>query len=235
MTQPKLLNIWSDVPTWLEAIISEAHGARGRFKEERRALLGPYRDLSEQDRSDLRDFLEHGADRADVASRRVADLRSLIDRGYLTTLGSSSGEFVFLTTRGRSALGAHQGDFTLSAAAGHVARRRVRESLEAQGWRYIQKEGPSLISLRSPEGKKYYLLCGHGKYGSVVVARRLSTLKGRLREENAVLMVVSGEPEKLMGMRAVKEGWVEVFGLSFENDKPMLVAHRLASPKHSSP
>ncbi len=86
--------------------------------------------------------------------------------------------------------------------------------LEARGWTYIQKEGPSLISLCSSEGKKYYLLCGHGKYGRVIVARRVRTLKERLREENAVLMVVSEEPEKLMGMQAVKEGWVEVFGVA---------------------
>ncbi len=48
MTQPKLLTIWSEVPAWLEAAISKAHSARIRFEEEHRALLGPYRDLSEQ-------------------------------------------------------------------------------------------------------------------------------------------------------------------------------------------
>ena len=38
-------------------------------------------------------------------------------------------------------------------------------------------------------------------------------LKDRLMEEDAVLIVVSEEPERLIGMEAVKEGWLEVVSL----------------------
>lgn len=41
-------------------------------------------------------------------------------------------------------------------------------------------------------------------------------LKERLVEEDAVLMVVSGEPQKLKGTEAVKEGWIEVVEASFD-------------------
>ena len=167
-------------------------------------MLGPYRDLSEQNRSELRDFLEHGAEHMDIARGRVVDLERLLAGGYLTTLDGPSGELVLISSRGRRALDITRWASSASTpdvAAGHVVRRRVRERFEAKGWQYLRKEDPSLISLRSPEGKKYYLLCGHGKYGRIGVPRRFRSLKERLMEEDAVLMVVSEEPEKLMGWR----------------------------------
>lgn len=199
-----------DVPAWLEDTVNEAHEARLRFEKEHKPP-NPYGDLTGQDKACLQDLLEHGADFVEIVRARVVDLEYLLSQRYLTTLDSPLGTLVSVGSRGRKALGVYDHSSLIpNTAAGQVMRRRVREKLEAQGWTYLKKEGRFLISLRSPEGKKRYLLCGYGKYSSRTVRRNFSKLGERLVEEDALLMVVSGKPEKLMGIEVVKEGWVEV-------------------------
>ncbi len=210
MAPSYLLGDMGEVPLWLETAVDEAHEARLRFEKEHKPP-NAYGDLTGQDKACLQDLLEHGADRIEVVCTRVVDSEYLLNQRYLTTLDSPLGTLVSIGSRGRRALGVCQcPPLTPNTAAGQVMRRRVREKLEAQGWTYLKKEGRFLISLRSPEGKKRYLLCGYGKYDSRTVRRNFSKLEEWLVEEDAVLMVVSREPEKLMGIEAVKEGWVEV-------------------------
>ena len=197
MAPSYLLGDAEEVPGWLGAAVEKAQETRQRFMEEDR-FSDTYRELSEQARADLSDFLEHGAERLDVARERVGELEFLLEGRYLTTLNSPLDELVVLAGRGKAALGGKSRHLpTPENAAGQVMRRRVREGLEAKGWRYLKKEGRHLISLRSPEGVKHYLLCGYGKYDARTVRRNAALLKEQLTEERARLIVVSRKPEQI--------------------------------------
>ena len=214
MAPSYLLGDADEVPGWLGAAVEKAQETRQKFMEKDR-FSDTYRELSEQAKADLSDFSEHGAERLEVARERVVELEFLLEGRYLTTLDSPLGELVVLAGRGKAALGRRSRHLpTPENAAGQMIRRRVRERLEAQGWQSLKKEGRNLISLRSPEGVKHYLLCGYGAYDARTVRRNVAVLRERLVKEKARLIVVSKEPEQLLSLEAGKRGELEVIDAS---------------------
>ena len=214
MAPSYLLGDMDEVPTWLEQAVTTAQAERLRQAVKRPGKRSGD-DVGDQVKAVLQDFLEHGAESLAVARQRVGDLEFLLAERYLTTLESPLGTTVVLAGRGRVVVSdGRQALPTPENAAGQVMRRRAREMLEAEGWRYLQKEGRFLISLRSPEGVKHYLLCGYGKYDARTVRRNFADLRERLKNKQAVLLVVSSKPGELAGLKGGKEGLIKVIDQS---------------------
>ena len=210
MAPSYLLGDMDEVPTWLEQAVTTAQAERLR-----QAVKRPSKrtgdDIGEQVKAVLQDFLEHGAESLVVARQRIGDLESLLAERYLTTLESPLGTTVVLAARGRVAVSNRRHALpTPENAAGQVMRRRAREMLEVEGWQYLQKEGRFLISLRSCEGVKHYLLCGYGRYGARTVRRNFANLLECLVKEQAILLVVSDKPKELMGLEGQKLGLIKL-------------------------
>ena len=204
----------SEVPGWLSNIADTALKVK-----QRHPLTKPgscYVEVSKQAKTVLHNFLEHGAERLNIAEKRYPELSQLLKEGDLMLISTPLGEVVTLTKKGSKKLSKPLYKLpNPRTAASQLMRRRVQETLLAEGWTQLAKEGHNLISLFSPEGKKCYLYCGYVKYEMMAAQHSLKVLEARFTEENALFVVISREPEKLMGMQAVKEGWLEVIDANF--------------------
>lgn len=204
---------------WLKDAVAKAQKEKRRRQALKRSDGYRYRELSEQAKTVLHDFINYGAERLDVARKRYPELDELVEAHCLLFTDTPLGKAVVVTKWGRRKLAAPvYRPPKPRIAAGQIMRRRVREKLIAEGWAYHGEEDYNLMSFSSPKNKVHYFLCGYVEHEMAAARHAAKTLMKRLVEEDAVLKVVSREPQKLMGMKAVKEGWVEVIDANIAGD-----------------
>ena len=128
------------------------------------------------------------------------------------------GELVVLGPVGRETLGKSKTGKTVpESALGQFFRRRLRESLEAQGWRFDHHARPDYKPDPMPVyvhgEKQLYTLCKGSEYSTQTVKRVLGEFRGKLLYEQGRLLLVTEEPERFRYLKA-HPTWQHVFTLT---------------------
>ncbi len=125
-------------------------------------------------------------------------LEELFEGRYLVIIPTELGDMVVLGGAGRRALGLSPTyRSTPDAVALQFVRRRVREGLEARGWRYLESPRRYLLAFLRPDGRKAYLVVRRGGYSTRSVQRLLRAYGGLMIREGSSLMVVCRSPQRL--------------------------------------
>jgi hypothetical protein len=125
-------------------------------------------------------------------------LEELFETNHLALLPSPIGDLVVLGSAGRRAVGLSASYRSPSeAGAAQFVRRRVREGLEARGWRYLESPRRYLLAFLKPDGRKAYLVVRRGGYSTRSVHRLLRAYGGLMIREGSSLMVVCRSPQRL--------------------------------------
>jgi hypothetical protein len=164
----------------------------------------------------LQDLREHGAEEeARVVSRwGGAHVPLLLEQGALQQQDTPAGPALLLGPRGRHTLGlAPHYTSPPDVAANQMMRRRLREYLEAQGYRSLGKHGRNLLILRAPDQQIVYLLGQWHPPKARSVRRVLMRLRTHLLQERATLLVATPKPHTLRRLEARSGGLLKVLGV----------------------
>ena len=154
----------------------------------------------------LRPFLEemeYGAERPVNLIKRLGEKSygHLIGERYLKVIPVQRvGELAILGARGREALGkSPSGKTTPESALGQFYRRRLRERLEVDGWRFTgyarEEYRPDPMPIFVFGNAHLYTLCKGSEYSTQTVKRVLLNFEWQLREKGRLLLVTE-EPDR---------------------------------------
>lgn len=152
----------------------------------------------------LKDFHEFGAEHPNRLHQDYGQeiVQELLTNQYLAEIPSPLGKLLLLGPKGRCSLGL--APFYKSppeSAASQVIRRRVKESLEQQGWIYQTKLNQNLLVFQDLEAKTVYVAARYHDYSARSVRRILATMKPRFIHESSCLLVLTKLPDRLTILR----------------------------------
>lgn len=145
----------------------------------------------------LNDLHQHGAEsRGRLLQALPQDqLEELLEEKLLRRHETPAGEGIVLGPQGRRALGLSPHYLSPpDVAATQILRRRVREKLEADGYRYLGTQGRTLLIFRSPRGRRVYLMAQWHPYRARSVGRVLERVHVQLLREGAILLIATRQP-----------------------------------------
>lgn len=161
----------------------------------------------------LKDLLRHGAESCGRLQQILPrdQLEELLEEKTLRRHATPAGEGIVLGPQGRRALGLSPHYLSPpDVAATQILRRRLREKLEADGYRYLGTQGRTLLVFRSSRGRRAYLMAQWHPYRARSVSRTLARIRVQLLCEGAVLLVATKQPYYLRHLQEASGGLVEL-------------------------
>jgi hypothetical protein len=146
----------------------------------------------------LEDLHANGAEAPSLLEQRYGRLADAVERGYLALIETPAGTLAVLGPKGRPIFGLRSNYRTApDTAADQYIQRRCVALLAERGWKRLGRYG-KWTHLRGPSGRLAYLLARWRPVSARAVRHSLTRLRERLSQEQAMLLVHTTQPRRLL-------------------------------------
>jgi len=146
----------------------------------------------------LEDLHTCGAEAPYFLEQRYGRLVEPVEQGFLALIETPAGRLAVLGPRGRLLFGLQPNYRTVpDVAADQYIQRRCVALLAERGWSSLGRHG-KWTHLRGPGGRLAYLLARWRPSSARAVRQSLTLLRERLSQEQAVLLVYTTQPRRLL-------------------------------------